>query len=219
MSDKVALTIEFIRKKLLEEYNKEYLSMVTANPDAAMQYRFNHSLRVAAIGAKIAQNEGMDVEAMTVACLLHDVGYSVISKEEDYSQHGWLSEEVARPFVQTLGFDHNTTQNILCGISSHVDGKCNFEWEQNTFTQTVSDSDNIDRFDAYRLYETLKFDNFDEKSLDDQKLIVSKRLPRLKELYNMHLATPTAVKMWQDVVAFQISYYERLKKQLELTIE
>jgi HD superfamily phosphodiesterase len=38
-------------------------------------YRYEHSMRVASIGAYIAREEGLDEEAMICACLLHDAAY------------------------------------------------------------------------------------------------------------------------------------------------
>ena len=38
-------------------------------------YRLAHSYRVANIGKEIAEKEGLNVENLIIACLLHDVSY------------------------------------------------------------------------------------------------------------------------------------------------
>ena len=70
MRDKncVQLTTEFLKKKLDES---EYF----ADKKSEKDYRFEHSVRVANIGKEIAEKEGMDSDAMVIACLLHDISY------------------------------------------------------------------------------------------------------------------------------------------------
>ena len=68
MRDKncVQLTTEFLKKKFDES---EYF----ADKKSEKYYRFEHSVRVANIGKIIAEKEGMDSDAMVIACLLHDI--------------------------------------------------------------------------------------------------------------------------------------------------
>jgi len=84
-------------------------------------YRLEHSYRVANIGKKIAQQEGFDVPAMVVACLLHDVSYGEsMETNEQWRNHGRRAAVISRPFVASLGFDQNTIENICYGIAIHV---------------------------------------------------------------------------------------------------
>lgn len=213
MTERIIKAKEFLEAKLLSGYDKFFMT------EEQMAYRYEHSLRVARLGQIIARAENMDEEALIVACLLHDVGYCLIESEEGYDGHGWLSERVSRPFVYGLDFDGQTSENILAGISAHVGGEANFECEQNAFTESISDCDNIDRFDAFRIYDTLHAGNFRDLPLVRQKTTVAKRIKRLAELREMKLATKTAKALWREKIDFQILFYSRLESQLMTALE
>ena len=68
-------------------------------------YRYEHSLRVAAVGREIARAEGFDEEAMVLACLLHDIGYARCRTPEEYDRHGALSADMAREWLTENGYD------------------------------------------------------------------------------------------------------------------
>ena len=56
--------------------------------------------------------------------------------------------------------------NEICyGIAIHVEDEADFEWVRTPFSETVGDADNIDRFDAHRIYETLEYLKLSEMSL------------------------------------------------------
>lgn len=130
-----------------------------------MEYRMEHSYRVANIAKKIAQEEGMDVEGMVIAGLLHDVAYCEEFEGEDgWLNHGRKSAQMARPFLESLGLSDELIQEICYGIAIHVDDEADFPGEKTAFAETVGDADNIDRFDAYRIYEGLQYTKFSELS-------------------------------------------------------
>lgn len=188
--------------------------IVTELTNEELLYRWEHTLRVAAIGQTIAKAEGLNEEALVIACLLHDVSYCKFDKQLDWNEHGHISEIISRPFVESLGFDRDIANDILYGISSHVTDVGNFEWQSNTFTASVGDCDNIDRFDVFRIYDTLHSVNFRDKTLDEQKTFVNKVRARQNKLYNMELTTPTATRLWREEITFWIEFFTRLDKQL-----
>lgn len=59
------------------------------------KYRYEHSLRVANIGLKLAQLECADKLIVAISCILHDVGKFETDVNVD---HGRISAKVARPF-------------------------------------------------------------------------------------------------------------------------
>lgn len=179
-----------------------------------MLYRWEHTLRVAAFGQQIARNEGIDEEAMIVGCLLHDISYCSYSSNIDWREHGWMSADMARPFVATLNFDGDTQKDILFGIAAHVTDEANFDWKSSVLSQSIGDCDNIDRFDAFRIYDTMHGESFRDKLIEEQRSTVKTRLHRLEKLLTLQLATPTATELWRDRVAFQIEFYTRLNEQL-----
>ena len=180
-----------------------------------LDYRLEHSFRVAHIGKEIAEAEGMDVEKMTVACLLHDVGYYMdFADEEDYINHGRVGAAAARPFLEELGYSENDIDEICYGIAIHVDDIAGFDGERTVFALTIGDADNIDRFGPYRLYETMLRSGFEGLSLEKKNDFLDKRLGYIGKLKEVGFATKTAEKMWQDRLDFQEEFYSRLKKQI-----
>lgn len=68
MTEKVERTKAFLLQKFEE-------SGYYAGRETEKAYRLEHTMRVANLGKQIAEAEGMDAEALTIACLLHDVSY------------------------------------------------------------------------------------------------------------------------------------------------
>lgn len=153
-------------------------------------YRLEHSYRVANIAKTIAEKEGMDATNAIIAGLLHDIAYcEEMSTREDRLNHGRRSADIARPFLESLGLSYESIQDICYGIAIHVDDQANFQWERTPFCETVGDADNIDRFDAYRIYETLQSIRFSELSLDEKLAKVTSAMERLERYRQMPLGT------------------------------
>lgn len=53
-------------------------------------YRLAHSYRVANIGKEIAEKEGLNVEDLMIACLLHDVSGSLTLAHSQNSQMSFM---------------------------------------------------------------------------------------------------------------------------------
>ena len=106
--------------------------------------------------------------------------------------------------------------NEICyGIAIHVDDKADFEWERTPFAELVGCADNIDRFDAYRIYEGLQYRKFSEMPFAEKEQLVSDTLKRLKELREMKLGTRTADAIWKERIDYNITFYKKLMAQLE----
>lgn len=182
------------------------------------EYRLNHTIRVTKIGKQIALKENLDVEGVVIGCLLHDISYSLDFKtKEEHRAHGRTSEKMARDFVNSLDLKQEAKEQLLYGIAIHVDGKSDYEYPNNPLSSTISDCDNIDRFDAYRLYESLLYSNLNKMKLQDQIQTVSQKLTRLNELKNYKLATNEANKLWNEKLDYQIEYFQKLYDQLLLS--
>ena len=208
MTEKIQKTEAFLREKLKESpYFQEH-------PEAGA-YRLEHSFRVARIGAAIARAEGMDEEHMTIACLLHDVSYCRAMLDQDtWKDHGRESARIARPFLESLGLPPDVTGEICYGVAIHVDDKADFPGEATAFARTVGDADNIDRFDVYRLYETLESMSFSKLPLGEKQAHVAKTLERLEKFLEMPLATPAATALWRERIGVYRDFYRRLAEQL-----
>lgn len=209
------MNTELIQKA--EQFLKETL---VNNPyydskPADREYRLEHSYRVANIGKWIAMQEGFDVTETVIACLLHDISYGTKFTDGDWANHGRDSARIARPFLAELGFPEDRIQDMCYGIAIHVDDKADFEGERTPFAETVGDADNLDRFDAYRIYDALHYRNFKEMSLEQKKEFVASTLQNLNNLKNNKLGTASATALWKERIAYYISFYEKLEEQLE----
>ena len=201
-----------------EAFLKETFTASTylqANP-TERDYRLEHSYRVANIAKAIAEAEGFDVTYAVIAGLLHDIAYceEMISRE-DRMNHGRRSAAIARPFLESLGLSVDAVNEICYGIAIHVDDEADFEWERTPFCETVGDADNIDRFDAYRIYETLEYLGFSKMNLADKREKVASTLDRLTKYKEMKLGTVTAKNLWIQRLDYYIGFYEKLKAQLD----
>ena len=178
-------------------------------------YRLEHTYRVANIGRQIALREGFDETEMVIGCLLHDISYCEEFDENGWINHGRRAAQIARPFLEELGMVQDRIEDICYGIAIHVDDKADYEGEKTSFALSIGDADNIDRFDAYRIHESLNHDAFLAKTYDEKLVYVRKRLDRLHELKEIPLATAAADAMWKERISFYIIFYEKLLNQLE----
>ncbi len=78
----------------------------------------------------------------------------------------------------------------------------------------MGDADNIDRFDAYRIHESLSRDGFLEMTFGEKREYAAKRLERLRELTVFPMGTATAAALWKERLSFYIEFYEKLAEQL-----
>ena len=178
-------------------------------------YRFEHSIRVANICREIAAKEGMDTEAAVIAGLLHDLAYGLDTPEGyNWKDHGRDGARLARPFLETLELPEQTINDICYAIAIHVDDKADFEGRRCPFTETVGDADNIDRFDVYRVYESLQYMRFNEMPLSEKQDRVNSIFDKLTRYKDMRLGTETAKKLWIERLDYQLGFYGRLEAQL-----
>lgn len=207
---KIRKTEEFMKTELRK------LASFEDNIPRMTEYRIEHSFRVARIGAEIARAEGFDEEKTVVACLLHDIGYSVEYKDEkDYRGHGRIGAKLARPFLRSLGYAEADVNEICYGIAIHVDDEADFEGERTPLALTVGDADNIDRFDAFRLYEGLQDRDYRNLPLEEQRAYVERVLTRLPALRELPCGTKTGEALWKERIDYQIGFYRRLLRQIE----
>ncbi len=203
MTDNVKKTISFIKEKFesVEEFRND-------------KYRYEHSLRVGAIGGRIAKAEGLDEEGLTIACLLHDIGYIECKTKEDYDTHGRISERIARVFLESLQFDKERIESICYGIRIHTDNPIDILRKPTPFELSVQTADNIDRFDAYRLYLNLQYSKLEGMSPKEIIECADSRIERYTNYLDMDCGTKTGSDLWRDVLNYQIGYFKRIKEQM-----
>ena len=204
----IAKTETFLKQKF------DSAIYLNQHPDAKA-YRLEHSYRVANIAREIAQAEGFDETELVIACLLHDVSYCEEFGETGWAEHGRRSAQIARPLLAELGLAEARIHDICYGIAIHVDDQADFSGERTPFALSVGDADNIDRFDVYRIHETLSFDGFLGMEFAQKLEYCKKRLARLHEILALPMGTKTAEALWRSRLSFYLSFYEKLVRQLE----
>ena len=208
-----------MNRELTAKFLKDELSkMIELFPEEkrAIEYRYEHSLRVASIALDIAKKEGLDENRCYIGALLHDLGYSVpYDNPKEYVNHGRIGAKLARPFLESLGYSEEEVNEICYGIAIHVDDKADFEGKRTALAVTIGDADNIDRFDTFRIYDRLTWVDYKNLSLEKQKEHVDTALKSLNQYLDYECATRTATLMWKEKISFQLEFYNRLKKQIE----
>ena len=204
-------------EKVMEVLEREFENGRGFDYDWQRYYRKEHSLRVAAIGAYIAREEGMDEEEMICACLLHDAAYFRGFKDrQEWVDHGRNSAKIAGPVFESLGFSQSQVEEMCFGISTHVDEEKDFPRPWTIFERTIRNADDIDRYDVYRLYEALQMAHFEEMSMENK---ISFLEDRIDLLLNRNpepaMVTPAAGKLWDDHIAYQVEFLRRMLKQLK----
>lgn len=205
--------IEKTKKFLLQQFQ------ACGADEVVWRYRYEHTLRVAAIGRTIAVQEGFDPETLELACLLHDVGYVRCKTPEDYEHHGKLSAEIARQFLQTLDLEPEKLESICYAILVHTEEECDHPRPCTPMEATVADADNIDRFDALRMADTLTYFDLMKKRPKEIAEICGRQIARYEKYLDIPFATHTATALWRDRLGFQLEYFRRLKTQMELCTE
>lgn len=213
------MDLELVKKT--EAYLKRKFdegAYLAAHPEAKA-YRLEHSYRVANLARRIARAEGFDETEAVIAGLLHDVSYCEEFGEQGWAEHGRRAAHIARPFLESLGLPAARIEDICYGIAIHVDDEADFPGERTPFARSVGDADNLDRFDAYRIHETLVHDGFLEKPLEEKRALAADRLEKLRGLRDFEMATDAARAIWRERIGFYIEFYEKLLAQLESSRE
>ncbi len=173
-------------------------------------YRWQHTLRVAQFGKVIAENEGVDLELVSAACLLHDVAWFDTNADSS-REHGRLGAELSRQFLEKMGYSSEQIENICYSVASHVD-------EDNPTTleaKILSDADNVDRFGPYRILQWCFSDIEDYEKLTTK---LSDRIHRLETYREENpLFTSTGQQLFAEQLNLQIRFFCEFVGEKSLT--
>jgi uncharacterized protein len=170
---------------------------------------------VAGIGKRIAREEGLDEEALIIGGLLHDIGYVECNCKEDHDVHGRISARIAREFLTSINYNPEKTETVCYGIKIHTEPVEDYERKPTVFEDSIADADNIDRFDAYRLYLALDYNKLENMTPDQMIETSNQTIERYERYVKSEFATSTATAMWREIIGLQLDYYKRLKTQME----
>ncbi|MGA2491249.1 MAG: HD domain-containing protein [Anaerolineales bacterium] len=178
---------------------------------SGVDYRWQHTLRVAQFGKVIAENEAIDVELVVAACLLHDIAW-FDTDAENSRDHGRMGAEKAGPFLKSLGYSRKQIKNICYSIASHVDEN-NLETPE---SRVVSDADNVDRFGPYRILQWCFSD------IDDYEKLATKlneRIQRLEQYREENpLYTPTGRQLFAEQLNLQLRFFSEFVGEKKLSV-
>ncbi len=180
------------------------------------EYRLQHSYRVAHAAREIARREGLDEEGLVIGGLLHDVGYSLpFETENGWLEHGRTSARLARPFLEQLDLSPERVQEICYGIAIHVDGEADFPGEKTPFTLSIGEADDVDRFDAYRIYDAMEYADFRNLKIEDKRKWLREKLNWISWRLEEKSGTETARQMIAERLLYQRQYYEKVLAQMD----
>lgn len=215
--DFVSQTLNFVRKVLQPESVGEKHVTEKEIKRYDMQYRYDHTLRVAAIGRTIAREEGLPEEPLVMACLLHDVGYPECKSFEELRRHPAFGAEIARRFLEKIGYDKEMSQSICKAIMIH-DKLPSVDEDATVLEKSVRDADDIDRSDAMRLC-IWGYHDIGERAAWEIRDICKKRLEPIEGSRERLCGTAAAKRLWLENLSLQEGFYRRLLAQMELTEE
>ena len=205
--DMIQITKAYIKQRFLKEMKQE---------DG--YYRYTHSLRVAGICRNIAIEEGLDEEMLILGGLLHDIGYVACRSRLDYADHGLKSAEIAEAFFLEQGYSPRKTASICYGIRIHTQEDAERLRPATVLENSISDADNIDRFDAWRFSRSLYWDGLDKLTIKQMRQLCITRRQRMADLRRLYFATEAARRMWNEKLELWDAFYSRLGDQMDLTI-
>lgn len=215
--DFVFQTISFVRRVLAPESAAGKRVEGKALTRYDMQYRYDHTLRVADIGGEIARAEGLPVKALVMACLLHDVGYPECRCFEELGKHPAIGAEIARMFLEKIGYDEKMSKSICKAIRIHDQQPREGE-DATIFEKSVRDADDIDRADAMRIC-VRAYHDIGECPAWETAEVCQKRLLEVQGTKERLCATKTAKRLWLENISLQEAFYKKLLEQMERTRE
>lgn len=178
---------------------------------SGVDYRWQHTLRVAQFGKVIAENEAAQVELVVAASLLHDIAW-FDTDANNSREHGHLGAEKARPFLVNLGYRQKQIENICNSIASHVD-----EDNPNTLeAKVLSDADNVDRFGPFRILQWCFSDIEDYEKLANK---LNERIKRLEQYRDKNpLYTPTGQQLFAEQLNLQLRFFSEFVGEKKLSL-
>lgn len=200
-------TRRYVKQRLLTELA----------PDQGV-YRYTHTLRVAALGRALARAEGLDEEMLVLGCLLHDIGYVACQTQADYDDHGLLSAQIAADYLASQGYDPEKADSVCYGVRIHTLEEEKFSRPATALELSVGDADNIDRFDAWRLYEGMRWLQPEQLTCAQLQEQAQRRTQGHERLRTLTFATPTAQRLWNQRLDLCVAYYNRLEAQMADTL-
>lgn len=163
---------------------------------------FEHAKRVCSISIKLAKEENADVEVVTAAALLHDVGYSL-----DEENHEEKSLEVAIALLEMTDFPKEKKEKVIECIKHHRFSKGSEAVSLEA--KILQDADRIDAIGAVGIARCFLWSGEYKKALRDALVHFSEKLLKLKDEMN----TESGRRMAEERHRFMLEFLERLESE------
>lgn len=193
---------------------------------------WSHSLRVWKLSLKIAKKEGGDVEVLTMASLLHDIGREKELKTKGRICHAKESARLAKKILLSLGVPREKIKKVCVCIENHrfrKKRKCLSLEEKILF-----DADKLDAIGAVGIGRAFLFsgeigaklynDGIKEKHLikktreySNDDTAFREYLVKLKKIKNKML-TKTGRRMAIERTIFMEKFFRRFKKEIRAIV-
>lgn len=100
------------------------------------------------------------------------------------------------------------------GIAIHVDGRADLPGEVTASALSIGDADDVDHFDAYRIYDTMEYVGFRNLKIEDKRKWLKEKLYWINWRIGEKSGTETARKMIEERLLYQWQYYEKALEQM-----
>lgn len=203
------------------EQTHTFLKSYLYNAQASINdidYRYEHSLRVANIGKRISKIEGANELVVVLGSLLHDVGKF---DTNDNSEHGRVSAKVARTFLETINLTKTEIDDICNIIGAHADIKYEYDDKDIKEAKILRDADYIDRFGSSKTRLKISWE-IKQKALTIEERVVETKnsIKILQKLCNGNfLETKVGNQWFREKLKVQIDFHESYLYELQLTME
>jgi uncharacterized protein len=196
----------------IEETKKILYEMLEPTPDRGdMLYRYEHCIRTAENARRIALAEGLPVEQLVMAGILHDIGYKESESMGGFKVHQFVSADIASVYLDNINYDIDHREEIVTAIARH-NLTDELPDDMTVFQMTVRDSDDIDRFDIIRTSMVLG-DCVYEKTNCEIIEACNEAIKKAEWLKSLKRGTKTAREMFDRVCEKRIGLLKEILDQ------
>lgn len=198
-----------------QKYLYDYLCN-SEHDENEIDYRFEHSLRVANIGLQLAEAENANKKVVVLGCLLHDIGKFDTKINKD---HGRISAKIAEQFLKKFDLSNKEIADICYSIATHVDGEAGYEYEEILESKIVTDADNIDRFSSSKIRQSKIWElNWEKESINEKITVIEEKILKFKKYLEVDaLMTKSGSDLFRKKLELQLHFNTELLKDMRLT--
>ena len=200
-----------------KEYVKQYLIKMggdaAPNPSQPFRSRFQHTLRVCKwIERLVEGEEGLDLEALRIAVIFHDVGY----EREDKHSHAERGALIFEEFAKAKGLPEPLTEKVKFLIAKHSK-KTPYEDTYPIELAYLRDADLLDEEGAMGIvWDCLAAGYLKAESYEDALRHIKKYSASEGHLDSTQMITPKAKAIWNKKLELLNTFVKALETDLEM---